>query len=132
MFGVPEIKLDLEAQTVKLDDLVIGLFQVCAEQNNMRLGGRGEIGLDDNHHIQREIKLFVDELTLINLCAQIIFGRGFFQVLVRQGAHIDFVTLLRLGAALLVFTFERQIQGCIRTHFRNQVQARFANHVSAW
>jgi hypothetical protein len=38
LLGVAKIKLDLESQTVKLDDLVIGSLQVGAEQNNMRLG----------------------------------------------------------------------------------------------
>jgi hypothetical protein len=29
LFGVPEIELDLKAQTIKVDDLFIGEFQVA-------------------------------------------------------------------------------------------------------
>lgn len=101
LFGVSEIELDLEAQAVELDDLVISLFQIRGEQNDMRLGGCLEISFDDKHHIQREVELLVDELALIHLCVQVLFRGGFFQVLVRQGVHIDIVSLVRFGAMLL-------------------------------
>ena len=97
----------------------------------MRLGGCLEIGLDDNHHMQWEVELLVDELALINLCAQVVFRSGFFQVHIRQGTHIDFVTLLRLGTKFFMFIIAGKTQGCIRTHLRNQVQTGFPNHVGA-
>jgi hypothetical protein len=44
LFGSAEIELDLETQTVKLDQFFIIQFQVGAEQNYVRLGLCQQVG----------------------------------------------------------------------------------------
>jgi hypothetical protein len=131
LFGVPKIELDLEAQAIEFDDLVAGLFQVGAEQNDMRLRGGCEMGLDHTHLVEWAVKRFVEELTLINSCAQVVFHAAFFQLAAAHVANLDFVAVPGFGAALLGFAHQGQIQRRIRTQFGDQVYTGLSDQISA-
>ena len=120
-FGVAEIGLDLETQAVKFDDFFIRQVQVCAEQNDMSLGGSLRIGFQDDDHVQSKSELFVEKLTLVDVGSQPILEGCLFQIFTIQGVNIDFCAILGFWSSFLVFTCKWQVQGCIRAHFGNQV-----------
>lgn len=87
---------------------------------------------DNDHPIQREAKLLVEKLTLIDVGTQTVLNIGFFQILAIHVMDIDFCTLSGLWPRLLGFACKRQIQGSIPTHLGDQVQAILSDHVGAW
>ena len=92
-----EIELNLEAQAVELDEFGIGQLQVGAEQNDMRLRARVQIGLDNDDHVQGEGEFLVEALNLIDVCAQLAINGGLLQAHGIHMPHIDSGTILGSG-----------------------------------
>ena len=76
------VGLDLEAQAVIIDDLVVGLLEVTAEQVHVGDGARLCVGLGDDHHIERLGKILVQHLDLINAGINISVDVDFHQILI--------------------------------------------------
>jgi|SRR5882724_1140369 len=89
LFGVTEVELDLEASAVVVPQRVVGELQVTAEQDDMCLGWRVQIRLDDDDNVQRWCELFVQQLGLVDAGLEVILnGRGF-ERLLRNAAVIQ-------------------------------------------
>ena len=76
LFGVTEVELDLEAQAVVVPQRVVGELQVTAEQDDMCLGLRVQIRLDDDDHVQRLCELFVQQLGLVDAGLEVSLQRS--------------------------------------------------------
>ena len=65
LLGIPEIELNLEAETVIVDDLFSRQRQVSREENDMGVFASQSMGFDDNDNIEDVRIIFMVELALI-------------------------------------------------------------------
>jgi hypothetical protein len=88
LLGVPEIELVLESQAVIINQQIVRYIQVAAKQDHIGLGLCFQVGSEQNDHVQRVWKTFVEQLHLISAGLEVIYNLGLLQVLVRDLAHI--------------------------------------------
>ena len=69
LFGVSEIKFNLEARAVIVDELVEGQGEVGAEQDHMGDAAILEVGFDDKDDIERVSEVVMEGLKLIDVGA---------------------------------------------------------------
>ena len=129
LLGVPEVELDLEAQGVVVDDLIIGLVAITAEQNGMGAGACLAVGLNDDHNVQRLGKEFMQGAELVDLGANTLLGRRTLALGRRQLGIVDFVTVLLVGATSAVRAIIQEVQGGIDRQLGDQVVVAAPHHL---
>src|SRR5262252_4084457 len=65
LFGIPEVKLDLEPQAIVVHEGRISQVQVTAEQDDMGAGLGAQVRLGEDDDIQRLYELLVEQLHLV-------------------------------------------------------------------
>jgi len=121
LFGIPEIKLDLEAQAVVIDELVKGKLTVTAEQVHVGEGTRLQVDLGDDNHIEWLRKSLVQHLRLINVGLNIFVNGSFHEIFGWHVAIVDLGAVHPVSASATVRTIIRKIQSRITTEFGDQV-----------
>ena len=120
---------DLEPETVIVNYLVVGQFQVTAEQDDVRPGSGLQIGFDHDDDIQRLTKLLVQQFCLVDAGLDVLLHGSFLQVLIKNTAIIQFVAVFTVWPMTAISTFVREIQGRVVAQLGNQVQTRLSSHL---
>lgn len=94
LLGIAEVKLDLETQRVILDDLIIRLVQVAAEEDDVSAGVGGEIGLENDDNVERLRKEFVQGSELVDIGANLLLRGALLPMALRQVGILDLVAIL--------------------------------------
>jgi hypothetical protein len=90
--GVTDVALNLEAQAVVVLELVVGEFQVAAEEDDRGPGVRMQVGLDDDDDMQRVRERFVEQWGLVEAGLDGAFDGGGFE------RHSRDVAVIQLAA----------------------------------
>jgi hypothetical protein len=98
LFGGAAVELNLEAQAVIVLALVVGEFQVAAEEDDMRPSVRLPVSLDDDDDIQRVRALFVEPWGLVEAGLEGAFDGGGFAIPSREIAVIQLAAILATWA----------------------------------
>lgn len=88
LFSILEIKLDLEGQAVKVDQLVVGQFQIADEQDHVRPSSRCQIGSKQDNQVQGSWEILIEQLHLLGAGLKNTFNLGLLQIFNRYVAHI--------------------------------------------
>ena len=70
-----------------------------------------QVGVDDDHDIERLAKLLVQGLDLIDARLDLALGCRFFETLVRQVPIIQLVAIFAVRSMSLIGAIIRQVQG---------------------
>ena len=87
-----------------------------------------QIGFENNDHLQCKGELFVVELSLIELGADLVLDGGFLQLFGIHLMDIDFQAILGLGTGSRMLPGKSRVQCRVVTQLRNQVQIFLADH----
>src|SRR5258706_4115532 len=129
LLGIAKVELQLETKTVIIDQGGKRQRQIAAKKNDMRLRLGFQIGLDDQHDVQRLDKALVAGLKLIDACFEPGTDPGLAYKPLRNGARIEFVAIDAMWPVPGVRTIIRQEQGAIGTQFGNQLQLATQRHL---
>src|SRR5215213_5743876 len=129
LFRVAKGELQLEPQAIRVDQLVGWERQITTEHQDMRLGVRFQIGLDNAHHIKQLGEGLVSRLELINAGFDVLLDAGLAQIALGNAARLELVAVDALGATPGVWAVIGLIQGTVRAQFTNQVQLARTRHL---
>src|SRR5215510_5678653 len=93
LFRVTKVKLQLEAQAIRVYQLLERQRQIAAKEQHMRLGVRREIGLDNAHDVERLGKGLVARLDLIDAGFDILVDTRLAQIALRNAERIELVSI---------------------------------------
>lgn len=122
LFSVAEIELQLEAQAVVVNELWMAQVQVGAKENDMSASLGSELGLDDDHDIERFGKLLIPQLRLVDVGANAVLSGCLPQIAGGNVGVVEFVTVLGMRATTRVSPYVREIEGSIIAQLGNEVQ----------
>lgn len=129
LFGIPEIELDLKAQTVKVDDLGIGKFQVTGEQVDIGQGTRIEIGFGDDDYVERLGEIRMQHHGLIDAGLEVALHTLLNQILLRDMPVVDFLAILLARPFALLLAVVDEVQGSIIAQLGDELQAALPDHL---
>ena len=113
--------LDLEAQAVKVNQLIVSQFQITAKQDDMRPGFGFQVDLEQDDHVQRLRELPMEQMHLVSAGFDAVFHFRFFEIRVRYLAYVHSLSQPGAWATSWRRAGVREEQGGIRTQLGNQV-----------
>ena len=129
LFGVPEIKLDLEPQSIIVHEWRVHQLQITAKQDDMGTGLGAQVRLREDDDIQRLRELLMKQLHLIDTGLHVPLDSGLLEVQPGEVIVIDFVAILAMGTLPGVGAGVGEIQRRIIPELANQVQVVLPHHL---
>ena len=121
LFGISEIELDFEPETVIVDDGFIGEFQIAGKQIDIGKDAGLEVGLGNDDHIKDLGKLVVQHVRLIDAGLDAVFDAILDQILVWNVAVVDLLAIFLAWPFASLLTIIHERQGGIITQLGNQM-----------
>ena len=129
LFGIAEVKLDLEPQALVVHKRRIGQGQVTAAQDDMGAGLGAQVCFRDDDDMQRLGKLFVEQLPLIHAGLDVPLHSGLCAVLLWEVVVIDLGAIFAMRTVPGIGTDVGEVQCRIAPQLGNQVQTALSRHM---
>ena len=129
LFGIPEVKLDVEPSTIIVHEWRLRQVQVTAKQDDMGAGVGAQVGLGEDDDMQRLHELLMEHLHLVQAGLDVPLHGGLFEVWHWEVVVIHLVTILAPGTSPGIGAGGGEGQRHIAPQLGNEVQAALARHI---
>src|SRR4029453_12191555 len=129
LFRISKIELQLEAQAIIVDQVIIPQRHITTEEHHMSGLASLQIGFDDDDNIQHLGKLLMPERHLVNVGLYPFINRRGLQVCRRNIPIVQLLAIFAPWSTPTVRAIIGKIESGIIPQLRDQMQAHLSDHV---